>query len=269
MKYFSEDGRRIPSAGMRVFSQNKTNYYKFKWEQVNFEKIHANLIKYANIGTGMSSAEFTKRAKSLYKSIQNNRDYSNITNGFAIPFIMPILKNTENIGSLLEGQYLPFLQNAFEDKYNNSKFKAVLQGQSKLIDKVEIEPNSNNDRLIKQCLTKEIICWLFPEAFSGYDIYSQRKQIQTLPLSEEFRICLSGGIDIVSAAIGTPSLFINENDYAPIICMSGYIHKDPRLVMLLKAYGPHLEFWCMSQMLSPTVTQVSEQWTGSLTVFEA
>jgi hypothetical protein len=49
--------------------------------------------------------------------------------------------------------------------------------------------------------------------------------------------------------------------------MSSYEHADPRMVLLLKAYGPHLEFWCMTQMLSRNITQVSEQWAGGLSIY--
>ena len=49
--------------------------------------------------------------------------------------------------------------------------------------------------------------------------------------------------------------------------MSSFVHSDERLVLLLKAYGPHMEFWCMTQMLSKNTTQVSEQWAGGLTIF--
>jgi hypothetical protein len=66
---------------------------------------------------------------------------------------------------------------------------------------------------------------------------------------------------------GIPDLLISEEFYTPILCMSGYVHRDPRLVLLLKAYGPHLEFWCMTQMLTRDTTQVSEQWAGGITVF--
>jgi hypothetical protein len=45
------------------------------------------------------------------------------------------------------------------------------------------------------------------------------------------------------------------------------MHDDPRLVLLLKSYGPHLEFWCMTQMLTKDVTQVSEQWSGGISIF--
>ena len=79
--------------------------------------------------------------------------------------------------------------------------------------------------------------------------------------------CLSGGIDICSAFIGTPELLLSEVFYTPITVLSSYVHKDDRMVLLLKAYGPHLEFWCLSQMLTKSIKQVSEQWTGGLTFY--
>jgi hypothetical protein len=268
MQYFSEDGRRIPHAGMRVFSQNKSDYYKFSRQEISYEEIYLNFKKYGDGEIKISCSEFTERAKSLYGKIKNNKDYENITNGYAIPFIMPSIKNTLNLGRLLQMKYLPSLKNSFESNFTNNKFKAILQGGTELDGNVQMEPESNVEKLFEQCLNNEIVCWLFPEVFSGYDIFSQRKQISTLPKAQDFGVCLGGGVDILSAAIGTPSLLINENHYAPIICMSGYTNLDPRLVMLLKSYGPHLEFWCMSQMLTSQITQVSEQWTGALTLFE-
>ena len=88
-----------------------------------------------------------------------------------------------------------------------------------------------------------------------------------LPQLSGASVCLSGGLDVVAAMVGSPGLLVNEEQYPPILCLSAYRHVDPRLVLILKAYGPHLEFWCMTQMLTKTVTQVSEQWAGGLTIF--
>jgi hypothetical protein len=51
--------------------------------------------------------------------------------------------------------------------------------------------------------------------------------------------------------------------------MAAYVHSEKRLALLLKAYGPHMEFWCMTQMLTPDVTKVFEQWLGGLIVYES
>ena len=74
-------------------------------------------------------------------------------------------------------------------------------------------------------------------------------------------------MDISAALISSPELLIDKDHYTPILCMSAYVHKDERLILLLKAYGPHMEFWCMTQMLSKRTKQVSEQWAGGLSLY--
>ena len=78
---------------------------------------------------------------------------------------------------------------------------------------------------------------------------------------------LSGGTDTAAALVGSPSLLLNEDDYPPVLCLSALKHSDEKLMLCFKAYGHHLEFWCMSQMLTPKLTQVSEQWSGGLSLF--
>ena len=80
-------------------------------------------------------------------------------------------------------------------------------------------------------------------------------------------MCLSGAMDIGAAVVGFPELLISKDHYTPILCMSSLVHSDKRLILALKSYGPHMEFWCMTQMLSKKTTQVSEQWAGGLTIF--
>jgi hypothetical protein len=92
--------------------------------------------------------------------------------------------------------------------------------------------------------------------------------MKELPHPGEFNVCLSGAKDVTAAIVGSPELLISGEFYTPILCMSSYVHSDPRLVLLIKSYGPHLEFWCMSQMLTKEITQVSEQWSGGLSIFE-
>ena len=50
--------------------------------------------------------------------------------------------------------------------------------------------------------------------------------------------------------------------------MSGVRHVDERLEAVLKSYGPHLEFWVLSNVLTPGKEQISEQWYGGLTIYK-
>ena len=96
-------------------------------------------------------------------------------------------------------------------------------------------------------------------------IASQSAQMKTLPIHKG--LVLSGGLDTAAALVGSPGLLVNENDYPPVLCLSALKHVDERLMLCFKSYGQHLEFWGMSQMLTPKITQVSEQWSGGLTLF--
>jgi hypothetical protein len=107
--------------------------------------------------------------------------------------------------------------------------------------------------------------WYFPQALQQFDLDSQVDQMRDLPNVEG--VCLSGPAEIFAALIGKPDLLINEHGYSPILCMSALQHADDRLALVVKSYGPHLEFWCLSQMLTPGVKQVSEQWSGGMTFF--
>ena len=86
-------------------------------------------------------------------------------------------------------------------------------------------------------------------------------------LVKEDNLCLSGPVEVATSLIGSPNLLINFDSYSPVLCLSAVQHIDPRLICCFKSYGLHLEFWCLSQMLTKTTKQVSEQWSGGLTLF--
>ena len=107
----------------------------------------------------------------------------------------------------------------------------------------------------------------FPAAFPEFAISSQRDAFKSL--QTDLNICLSGPLEVVSATTSCPSLLIDSENYSPILCMSGVSHVDNRLEAVLKSYGPHLEFWILSNLLTPGVEQVSEQWYGGLTIYKS
>jgi len=91
--------------------------------------------------------------------------------------------------------------------------------------------------------------------------------MDSLPLADS--LVLSGGFEAAAALAGSPDLLMNQEAYPPVLCLSAFQHADKRLMLCFKAYGQSLEFWCMSQMLTPTTYQVSEQWSGGLTLLRA
>ena len=211
-------------------------------------------------------SHFQSKATDLLDSIKKNDDFSKMTNGVHIPFIYSNPNKINDIGTNLEENILPALKDSFTDRFPNSHFKAVLQSDSELKNNISIHPDSNYTNFIDDS-SEGLIGWYFPQVFQEFDIDSQRAQLKNLPNTKGIKLCLSGGMDISAALITSPELLIDKDHYTPILCMSSYVHKDERLILVLKAYGPHMEFWCMTQMLSKHTKQVSEQWAGGLTLY--
>jgi hypothetical protein len=215
----------------------------------------------------ISSEVFKLAAQSLLETIKTNQPYQNLLKGVHVPFVYFGAKDDADLGEAIEQKLLPGVQKSFNGMYPDSHFKAVLQSNSELPGNIRLADASQYEKFIEATQNGPIVGWYFPQALQEFDTDSQRQQMKTLPSLDGAEICLSGAIDICAAVVGSPNLLISEDFYTPILCMSAYEHTDSRMVLLLKAYGPHLEFWCMTQMLTSTTTQVSEQWAGGLCVF--
>lgn len=266
MKYFDSNGRRIPSSGMRVFGATPQSYYRIDDYQANYAEILDNSKKFGGVDQSVKLEEFRLECENLKKKIEGDVDYQNLFKGVAVPFICKKILSANDLGKDLQDVELPNFQKSFNARYPEHHFKAILQSNSQLAGSVSIDERSRYQKFVENCKSKTVIGWYFPQALQEFDVESQRKQMSELP--EFDNVCLSGGIDIMAALIGSPNLLISQENYAPILNLSAYVHKDPRLVLLIKSYGPHVEFWCMTQMLTKNLTQVSEQWSGGITVYE-
>ena len=267
MSYFDENGRRIPTHEMRVYSYESRNYYRLNEPALDLKLILERSKKQNLVGINYSAKEFGSTVELLKEKINSNAIYKNLLKGVCIPFVFKRQQMNFDLGSELVDNLLPKLKATFLELFPDSEFKAILQSESKLHGNIAIHPDSKYFDFIEAVKQKETVGLYFPQALQGFDVYSQRAQMKALPDLDEAKLCLSGGVDICSALIGTPDLLFNEDFYTPIPVMSSYVHEDERMVLLLKSYGPHLEFWCMSQMLTKKITQVSEQWTGGLTFY--
>jgi hypothetical protein len=266
---FADNGRRLASPSMRVFSNSPSDYYRINQQVNDFQLVLDRIKKNNLISINVDPLDFENRLITLKNKIQNNESFKNIINGVHIPFVYQGLNKNDDLGSDLEDYLLPAMQKSFKEKHPKSNFKATLQGNSVLINNLRIASNSRYEKFIEISNLNAVVGWYFPQALQEFDIVSQRAQMTELPHTDEFAVCLSGAKDICAAIVGSPDILISTDFYTPILCMSSYVHNDPRLVLLLKSYGPHLEFWCMSQMLTKNVTQVSEQWSGGLTIYES
>lgn len=266
MNYFDANGRRSRDVGLRVFGDTPKNYYSISNSKINYERILENSVKYGGVESSISANDFEAACCRLKQEIERDSSFSNLLCGTHIPFICKKIESTVDLGRDLEMVDLPGYKSSFNSQFPGNHFKAILQSNSQLLGNIKIDARSRYKNFLEKCQENTVIGWYFPQALQEFDIESQREQMVSLPDLEN--ICLSGGIDIMAALIGTPDLLINEDAYAPILCLSSYLHTDPRLVLLIKSYGPHMEFWCMTQMLTKNVTQVSEQWSGGLSIYQ-
>jgi hypothetical protein len=267
MMYFSNLGRRVPTEGLRVFNQTPSEYYKLKQPELDYEQILGRLKQQNMAPESLSTEAFQNTAKVVLEKLDANPAYQNLLQGVHIPFVYAGPNDPPDLGGAIESKLLPGVQKSFNSMYPESHFKAVLQSNSELPGNIRLASDSKYETFIEAAKQGTVVGWYFPQALQEFDVDSQRRQMKSLPALDGAEICLSGAIDICAAVVGSPNLLISEDFYTPILCMSAYEHTDTRMVLLLKAYGPHLEFWCMTQMLTTTTTQVSEQWAGGLCVF--
>lgn len=267
VKYFNDKGRRIAEEGMRVFGNEPSHYYQLEQPKLDYQQIFDQCSQHNSLPADFTAVDFECKAKAILEYIKSSSDYSNLLKGVHLPFVFYRDTGESDLGTSLENRMLPNLQKSFNARYPEAHFKAVLQSDSQLIGNITLDKSSGYEKFIAASEKGPVVGWYFPQALQEFDVRSQREQMKSLPALEGGSVCLSGGMDICAALTGSPSLLISEEFYTPILCMSAYVHKDERLVLLLKAYGPHMEFWCMTQMLTPKMTQVSEQWAGGITIF--
>jgi hypothetical protein len=267
VEYFNEKGRRKLTAPYRVFDAEYLEYYYIQNPQFDYESIAGNYRAVDFPGFSATAKQVEDACTQLKQKFLSIPAYRGLFSGVHIPFVLPKISPAADLGKALIEDRLPYLEASFKKRYPEARFKAIMQGGSTLSGNVKIAEKSRYDELLRAAEHSPIAGWYFPQALQQFDIESQVRQMTELPA--ERGVCLSGPAEIISALIGKPDLLINNDSYSPILCMSAVEHADERLALLMKAYGPHLEFWCLSQMLAPSVKQVSEQWAGGVTLYQS
>ena len=268
MEHFEHNGRRVRSSGMRAFGDSPSGYYRLEQPRIEYGSVLDRIGRHLGTALDIDAEAFHDRVASLLSGLRSSPGMGNLAEGVCVPFAFRRAQPGADLGTELQDHLLPGLQSSFTERFPEARFKAVLQGQSELAGCVRLDPRSRYQEFVDASEQGTVVGVYFPQALQEFDLASQRMQMQSLPEPVGASICLSGGIDICAALMGTPELLFSDDHYTPIPTMAAYVHSDERLILLLKAYGPHMEFWCMTQMLTPNVTQVSEQWAGGLTVYD-
>jgi hypothetical protein len=263
--FFNERGRRLLTKPYRVFDTEDLDYYYIQNTEVDLAGVLRNFHD-AGIGENISLEKFQASLDGLKSRFRSVAPLKNLFNGVHVPFIVPKINDTEKgLSYTIVERLLPSLESSFKRHYPRAHFKAIMQAGSTLSGNLRVDERSRYPNLLDAAKESDLIGWYFPQALQQYDIQSQVMQTEELP--NETGLCLSGPLEVLSANIGKPDLLINEAGYAPILTMPAVGHIDERLALALKSYGPHLEFWCLSNELSPGIKQVSEQWAGGISFF--
>jgi hypothetical protein len=261
---FCKIGRRIATQNSRVFDVEPLDYYHIANKEISFPTIIEN-YKSSGYLPNLTPEKFQHRCEELKQKLSQDDKLRGLLNGVHVPFALPRLRSNVDLSESTIQDKLIFLEKSFTSRYPQSHFKGIMQGGTTLNGNLRIASESRYSDLISCASKGSVVGWYFPQALQQFDIASQIEQMNSLPLVDG--LCLSGPAEIFSALIGKPDLLINENGYSPILCMSALQHTDQRLALAIKSYGPHLEFWCLSQMLVPGIKQVSEQWSGGITFY--
>jgi hypothetical protein len=262
---FDTNGRRLPFDGMRVFGEVAGNYYQLKQPKLDLDAVFKRITEHNPLGAVIALEQFKVASQELLNGLEANPDLAGLLNGVHVPFFCPQHLNESDLGEEFEKDFLPAVSSSFLEAFPGYHYKTTVQGELPLRGNLAVAAGSRYEKFLAARRHGVVVGWYFPTALQEYDIASQRAQMATLPWPDS--LVLSGTFDTALALVGSPDLLVNADTYPPVLCLSALEHTDRRLMTCFKAYGQSLEFWCMSQMLTPTITQVSEQWAGGLTCF--
>ena len=258
---FNAHGWRIPSENYETFSNSPKWFFKLGDSIANHSSILNRLDKFSPIHKkDHLNIGFLK----LENELKSNNAIKNLDKGVRIPFVINKI-SVEDIGQFLEKNLFNLISKSFNDIYPESHFKAVIQDKTFLTGKLSPSPNTGYSTFLEKLSQSDICGYYYPQALQEYSVTSQINQMKDL--KNITNLCLSGPIEVAYSLIGAPNLLINKTHYSPVLCLSGASHIDERLICCFKSYGPHLEFWCLSQMLTFGKKQCSEQWSGGFTFY--
>ena len=263
---FDEHGRRVPFEGMRAFNNVSRRYYQLNQPDIQFDTVLRRMNKHAGVAESISAHQFESACLDLMKTAKEDASIRDICKGVHVPFICPKFVDDIDLGEEFEQNWLAAVGSSFAAMFPQYHFKSTLQGDApSLRGTLTLAKGARYEHFLRARRQGVIVGWYFPTALQEYDTASQRGQMRTLPLPE--MLVLSGGFEAAAALVGSPDLLMNTETYPPVLCLSAFEHIDKRLMLCFKAYGLSLEFWLLTQMLVPGITQVSEQWAGGLTLF--
>lgn len=250
---FDAHGRLVPRNLKNGVIAKSRRYFSITQPERDYGKIYARLNKHLNIGNAISQAEFTQRAEKILEKLRGDANTSNILNGVAVPFILPV-EAAADIGTLLDNKYLPAVQSAFSEMFPDKNFTNHNKGG--LTGKLAIALGSRHEKLLKAQQSQVLVGYYFP-CVMEYSVPAAIEQMAQLP--EQF--LLAGGVDTAAAMVAAPDLLLRKDGYPPVLWMAALDAEKTGAGYHFEAYGYHLTFNRRVHL-----DQAAESWTSGLVV---
>jgi hypothetical protein len=251
--HFDEFGRCIPSSLIAKAHVASRRYFLVEQPRVNYQEIYDRINSRFEISRDLSVSEFQQRAEAILMSLKKDENNSNITQGVAVPFILPKAEY-DDIGQTLEKHYLPSVEQSFKDSFPKYSFDNhcvdSLQG------KLSVAKASRHDDLLAAMKKGVVVGWYFP-ALLEYSVPAAIEQVQRLPK----QFLLAGGFDTAAAFIGSPDLLLRKDGYPPLFWLSGLESEKEGIGYHFEAYGYNLTFNRRAHL-----DNVAEYWASGLVV---
>ncbi|MBL4703701.1 MAG: hypothetical protein JKY54_04220 [Flavobacteriales bacterium] len=251
--YFDEFGRCIPTALTAPAHIESRRYFLAVQPQVDYSEIYNRLNECFGFSEQLSLAAFKQRAEAIIESLRNDDEYSNITQGVAVPFILPKAVYND-IGEALENDYLTAVDKSFHTKF--PKYSFVNHSVESLTGKFGVAEGSRHEKLLEAMKQDVVVGYYFPSLLE-YSVPAAIEQVGKLP----DKFLLAGGFDTAAAFIGSPDLLLREDGYPPLLWLSGLSTDSQDAGYHFEAYGYGLTFNRRAHL-----GHVAEYWASGLVV---
>ncbi len=259
-KLFDQLGRCSPElTSEEVIKKSRKYFYvdEAVREKLDDSEIFKNLKNYYNDQINIDYDEFIQRISKLRNKVEQDSSIKNIRNSINIPFILPIIKDHNDIGKDIDTLLIPKLIKSFKDKFPDYDFvnhcKVNLEGN------ISATKVSRYDQIIENLKTKNSVGILYL-SLNEFSFQAAENVITKLP--EYFY--LTGPYELFSVLIGFPGLLLRNDKYPPLIWISSIKNNtNPNIGYVIEPYGYNLTF-----NKRPHFNQANEYWWHSLSIVD-
>ncbi len=259
MATFDQAGRMIPLKDSVVYNKVTRGYFKTAQPKLDYAAIYERYNKHLKIGNLISQADFQKRAEAILEKLRKDEKTKHMEKGVHVPFIC--LPDTgKSLSDEVNNVYAKALEASYTEMFPKFKFTNHIATPD-LVEGSTIYPGVHYERFMEARKKGVVVGWYFANCLSEYTVPSQREAVKSMPE----HLILSGLIDGVAAAVGSPDLLMKNDDnlYPHLLCFSALEPKDKKYFFNFEAYG-----WNLMLQYRCYLGTVAEYWAGGLTVID-